>query len=66
MRKITQFFAKLFQAIYEAKLANIVYLILFAYFYITGATFLAGATFGIFVYINFNTFEKLLNDKFRK
>lgn len=66
MNKIGQFFTKFFQAIYKAKLANIVYLILFAYFLLTGATFLAGAAIGVFVYINFNTFEKLINNKLKK
>lgn len=59
MNKVKNFLKKAKLWLKEAGFTNAVYLILFAYFFTTGATFLAGAALGVFVYVNWNVIVKL-------
>lgn len=59
MNKIKNFLKKAKLWLKEVGFTNAVYLILFTYFFITGATFLAGAALGVFVYVNWNVIVKL-------
>lgn len=61
MKKLKSFIRKLKIWIKEAGFTNLVYLILFAYFFTSGSAFLAGAALGVFVYVNWNTIIKIYN-----
>jgi hypothetical protein len=54
VKKILNFFKTIGDFLKEEGYTKIIYILLFIYFFLTGAKLLAGAAGGIFIYINYN------------